>query len=199
MHRHHLHDAANGIISEVIDELRSRHYGITFEEYAEFLGFKTLDNRDADIDADAPFRELFVEACKSPTTKDATFKGRGWVAFDPFGDSQLAEAWRACGGRDTSASAQSLTGKQWAKLLNIAGVEFDAFFPKGRKIAIRFRIGNPRSPQLRVGVEVVPDDHELRDRIAPLATTANTIPFSIPATDGSREAGRKVAGTTAGT
>lgn len=208
---------ADAIISEVMDDLRCLPtYSATFEEYAAKFKFYTLDKQDDGIDADEPFRKLFLEAIqyggmtqkkKDGEKQNGTFKGRGWCPFNPFAtNNSLAAAWRACGGRDDDVSAQPISGKQWARILAIQGVELDVTFPKGSQIGIRFRIGESRSPLLKVGLELIPDGHALRSELC-AESPAETLPFVAakaisewaPATTPVAGNGGNMEGTVAGT
>jgi hypothetical protein len=150
-------DATDCIVSDVMDRF-FRDPSLTFTEIAHQLGFNFLSEQAVEgIDAHAAKRALYSAACKAPDYQDGSFKGRGWKMFDPHKETPLAVAFREA--LDNPAAVgdqkqwQELTGAQWGNVLGCPGVEFD-IHKHGRRIGLRFRLGDPRSKETKYNAEI---------------------------------------------
>jgi hypothetical protein len=150
-------EAADTLVSEVMDRFFCCS-GVTFTEIAHELGFKLLSEQAQEgIDTHAAKRALFFAACRAADCKDSNFKGRGWKVFEAQTQAPLAAAFREA--LDNSATAgdpkawQELTGAQWGNVLGCPGVEFDVH-KHGRRIGLRFRLGDPRGKEVRYNAEI---------------------------------------------
>jgi hypothetical protein len=146
--------ACDCLVSDVIDHLRAGGYGGAFQGFAAMLGFHTVQNGTGDgVDAEEVYRELFQAVCRlarqtDNESGDKSFKGRGWVVFDPNNETAVVKAYAAAIGYEsvyTSDGAfdkqkQRLGGVQWGRVLGVPGVELD-LDKHGKKIALRFRLG----------------------------------------------------------
>jgi hypothetical protein len=151
-------DIANMLVSEVKDRFFCGERR-TFHQIAETLKFPVLENAViSGIDLDAAKRRLFYVTCSTQGCEpDGTFQNDTWRVFDYTHESALAEAFR-----DALNSAidwmdkkrwQSLKSAGWGQLLNCPGVELD-IDRHGRRIGIRFRLGNPRSAEVKYNGDI---------------------------------------------
>jgi hypothetical protein len=189
-------DICDVIVSEVQDDVR-RGWGeyadpdtgertrvelTTFENYAATLGFQTIDKHADGVDTDAAARSLFAAYLDSPpTTATGRLRGKGWCAFAVGDGSPLAKAWESLAGED--GDVQPFSSRHWWAILGIPGLLPDVNVHR-RQIAIRFRVGESRSPLLKVGRDVLPENHELHrspgsagnhaEQTAPAVETATT-------------------------
>ncbi|AMV24129.1 hypothetical protein VT84_07010 [Gemmata sp. SH-PL17] len=174
-------DAADMLVSEVMDELRALGSEASFIDYARTLGFPVGNEKTDDgFDPEDAFRELFIAAARAPDTRDGTWKGRGWKVFEPTdGNNELAAAWRACGDESGCVDEQTISGRQWSKTIDAPGV-WCKLARKGRKIGLRFGAGDPRSPTTAFGADMLPDGHPMRARLD--APPGDVLSFEISAT-----------------
>jgi hypothetical protein len=161
-------DVANTIVLEVIDAIADCR---TFHEAAAKFGFTTISEAGrscGDVDPDADLLALYHKACETQTEPDAYFKHPSWRVFDPQNHGcKLARAWRTC---IDGSSAQRVTGADWGRILGRHGAEVE-YRTHGRKVALRFRVGDPRSPDAIYNADVrpaalpLPESRQGRDRV----------------------------------
>lgn len=164
----------DAFVSEVIDRVKASGC-MVFEDYAEHvLGFTTFANQGAKspddrdgFDVEAVFVDLFLAVCAADNPSDTDAKrwsGKGWKIIDLDKlNSKLTDAYKACE-IDGKVDEQHITGRQWGRLLNVKGVECD-FSKRGRKIGIRFRVGNCRSTTTLYNEDLLPPNHRLRQEL----------------------------------
>jgi hypothetical protein len=148
-------EASHMLVSEVMDEVRLDAGGlsITFEDYAERLGFHLLRDAVDGADGDEPFRELFKQVLAAPECTKGKWKGPGWKVFSLSDNTPLARAFKACqeGG---DGDFQAITGRQWGGVMNIPGLVCDVS-PHRQQVGLRFRVGDPRSADVRYNAAVM--------------------------------------------
>lgn len=144
-------DAANAIVSWVIDEFFAAEQPMVFQEIAEVLGFELLNKGgDLGIDPKADLLALFAGCCRESVSlpkKGSKFDGPGWKLIQREHQTELANAWRAvCDDlNDGFTSSRRVKEVDWGQLLGVSGaVECDVMPNGGSTVAIRFRMGKLR-------------------------------------------------------
>ncbi|NLX98220.1 MAG: hypothetical protein GXY83_18835 [Rhodopirellula sp.] len=157
-------DAANAIISYVIDEFFADDVPPVFEDIARALGFGLLHEVGLDgLNRIDDLLRLFHACCdpKAVLAPASTWKGRGWCLVRRDGTDIVSEAWRTvCDDPgDGFVSSRRVKEIDWASALGIdESVECD-ISPHGQtSLAIRFRIGDARSPKMQVNQEITRRD-----------------------------------------
>lgn len=153
-------DAANAIISYVIDEFFADDVPPVFEDIARALGFSLLHEVSLDgINRIDDLLQLFHACCdlKAVSAAASTWKGRGWCLVRRDGTDVVSNAWRAvCDDQgDGFVSSRRVKEIDWASALGSdEPVECD-ISPHGQtSLAIRFRVGDARSPKMQVNQEI---------------------------------------------
>jgi len=152
-------DAANAIVSWVIDEFFAGPEPPTFREIAASLGYRELyDVADPDFDPRRDILSLF-QICRDsslPDVCDQTFRGRGWKTADRNSDDAISRAWRLVCDDFSEGFGTSRRLKEicLANIVNASRpIEID-LKPHGSKVGIRFRQGAARSNGMRVNGEI---------------------------------------------
>jgi DNA polymerase len=153
--------AANAIVSSVIDEFFAEETPQPFATIAEKLGFAHLnsDNLDWGQDPHADLLALFHACChKDAVQAPARWTGRGWKLVHRGRKDPVSLAWIAVCDNASEGFTQSRRVKEqdWARLLGCKGpVECDISSNGDSTVGIRFRRGAPRSPKMRVNEELL--------------------------------------------
>lgn len=153
-------DAANAFVSHVIDEFFAGDTPVVFEDIARELGFELL-NRSGDMGLDPrdDLLALFRACCSSQavTASCTTWKGRGWRLIQRMASDPVSLAWQAVCDNQHEGFTTSRRVKEadWARLLDVEQVVECDISPDGNTtLAIRFRCGKSRSPQVRFNEEI---------------------------------------------
>ncbi len=153
-------DAANAIVSSVIDDFFAGEEPMSFEDIARQLGFSLLhESGDMGLDPRDDLLALF-HACCSPqaiTAPGGKWKGSGWCLVKRVGDDPVSIAWEnVCDNLpDGFTTSRRVKEADWAQLLGAdRPVECDISANGGSALAIRFRCGNPRSPYTTYNADI---------------------------------------------
>jgi DNA polymerase bacteriophage-type len=155
--------AANAIVSDVIDSYFAGTGPVVFEDIARQLGFCLLSQSGIGdgVDTKADLLDLF-KACCSPGAvpiKNSKWKGRGWLEVTRDGRDPVSEAWRrVCDDlNDHFVESRRVTETDWGQLLGVNElVECDLLANGKSTLGIRFRIGSSRSSGMKVNGEIQP-------------------------------------------
>lgn len=171
--------AANAIVSHVIDTFFADDTPMPFEDIAKELGFGLLNQGgDMGLDPDDDLLALFAACCSTEAmpVPSTTLKGKGWKLIKRESTDALSQRWIAvCDNMaDGFITSRRVKERDWAQLLGVTEpVECD-LKPNGKQaLGIRFRIGNPRSPSLKVNEEITVPPPSPPD---PLSTSAPSDP-----------------------
>ena len=153
-------DAANAIVSAIIDAYFAGDVPLPFEDIARDLGFGLLNEAgDIGLDPKDELLTLFQVCCsgKAIAAPETTWKGRGWKYIKRDGADALSQHWQhVCDNlNDGFVNSRRVKETDWALILGVAdAVECD-LAPNGKSaLAIRFRCGSPRSKDLKVNEEI---------------------------------------------
>lgn len=159
LHRDHA-DAANALVSSIIDEFFAGDEPMVFEDIARELGFTLLNQSgDMGLDPQAELLALFQACCsqQAVVAPSSTWKGQGWRLIRRECQNPLSTSWQAvCDNMGEGfISSRRVKEADWARLLGAdSPVECDLAPNGGSSLAIRFRTGNPRSPKARYNQDI---------------------------------------------
>src|SRR5262249_26901220 len=91
-------DAANAVVSHVIDEFFSGTDPTVFEDIARALGFGLLNEGvDTGLDPREDLLRLFEACCSPPAVvaPEGKWKGRGWRLINKGAADPVSDAWRS--------------------------------------------------------------------------------------------------------
>lgn len=154
-------EAANSIVSDVIDRFFAGPTPLCFEDIGRQLGFPLLLENDVGLDRFAELRALFAACCdpRAVQAPTSSWSGRGWKHIRREANDALSAAWRAVCDEfvENFTTSRRVEGADWGLVLGVsATVEVDVS-PRGKSsLAIRFRVGDARSQEMRVNEEICP-------------------------------------------
>jgi hypothetical protein len=179
-------DAADSLISDVMDRYFAHGKNPVFEDIAADLSFATLEREEEEddgLDRATLVRNLYVEVCRQPDLKgDPNFQGRGWTVIEPTHETSLKKAVLAAGGTGSLTERsfwQPLTAEDWPRILGVPGARLD-FRIRGRRVGVRFLNGPPKRAETLFNGELAP--HLLSEEPADREDDgSDLLPFEKPA------------------
>lgn len=144
-------EAANAVLSFAID--RWFRHPATLKEIAADLGFSTLEQAAPEDENENTLKRFFKAVCNAPSLDgDKTrqkFQGTGWKLIRKSEETELRELWTQLCTNEASGFIESERCREcdWAHELNFQQGEicFDLASHGGSTVAVRFRVGDPRS------------------------------------------------------
>ena len=120
-------NAANAIISQVIDDFFSGQQPLTFEAIAKQLGFELLNQGgDLGLDPKADLLALFQACCDTSASaaSESTWKGKGWKQIHRHQEDNLSRAWKTVCDDLNDGFCQSRRVKEvdWSQILGCGTV-----------------------------------------------------------------------------
>lgn len=157
-------EAANAIVSHIIDRFFADESPAVFDDIAHALGFELLNQGgDTGLDPKDDLLALFVACCapEAIAAPTSTWKGKGWKLIKRDGMDALSQRWlTVCDNvGEGFVSSRRVKETDWAQLLNVEeAAECDLVANGKSALAIRFRCGNPRSSKMRANEEIKPQE-----------------------------------------
>ena len=149
-------DAADAIVSEVIDEFFQQP--TTFEDSARQLGYLTMAESSEAHEGRDVLVAFFVTLCSSPDADGVDAKrwqGRGWKVINRNVETELSKAWDQVCDEDWRESRQC-SSVDWRKLVNAKHpIKFESRSHGTSKIAVRFREANDKRQGYFVNQELL--------------------------------------------
>lgn len=134
-------DAADAILSAVVDEWFGPGPPTDFANVAVKLGFKRIRDGELAEEKKAAIRDLFKRICDEPALTGSDrirWKGPGWKLVQLSGTSDLTEAWLALQPGNEVASTNIFTETDLRQVIGLAYVTAIDVDKHGNKLAVRF-------------------------------------------------------------
>lgn len=162
-------DACNAILSDVIDRFFVQ--AMTFQDQAEALGVKTIEDSDDFIDQTPALKQFYRLACTAPeiTNKHNSKRypkykqiTRGETDGSEESEELLALYTMFADGPGTDwLTAHRLAEKDWSMILGVDEPVKLSMAENGSSVFVRFQVGPQKNPT-KVNGEILPPD-QLRD------------------------------------